>query len=94
MWSRWQQGKVYPSNFDFKRSLTYNFRKSHKVSRKNHLSFWSCTPKTTRVGGGGGAPPVLIGLRCVVDVTVIILHQSTVNFILKVEHDFSHLQSD
>ena len=43
---------LFPS-FDFKTSPIYIFRKSHKVSRKNILSFRSYAPKTSRGVGVG-----------------------------------------
>ena len=56
MWLPWQQ-RIF--HISISKASPIYFRKRHKVSRKNLLSFSSYSAKNTE----GGDPPVLIGLK-------------------------------
>ena len=49
-WPKKQISKI----FYFVQILTFNIRKSHKISSEKAVYFRSYQPKTSRGGGGGG----------------------------------------
>ena len=63
IWSRHVTEKANSKNFSFCPNSTFNIRKSCKMSSRKALYFRSYQSKTSLRGGGGGIPPMPLGLR-------------------------------